>query len=304
MRHNPLIPAILIVLLLVPVTASACATCGCGDPTLTLFGNEKPFDGRLRFSFDYRYRTEETGGTSLDRQKVREDRYTLGVAYAPVSRVFLGLSVPVLHKELTDPNLARHAGLGLGDVDATAKIFLIQGEGFSARHLLGLIGGVRLPTSRTQKDSAGVPLALEAQPGVGAWGGNFGAWYGFFRNPWSFYLTGSFLVLSNGRLSYDPGLTMLVSASGQYQILKPLAVQLALDTRWSARDYESGTAVPDTGGPILFVSPGIIWSPVEDLLVHAIVRLPAANGLNGHHKEGINVLGGITYDFETQTRTE
>ncbi len=38
--------------------ASACATCLCGDPTLSAYDAEKPFAGRMRFSLSHLARSE------------------------------------------------------------------------------------------------------------------------------------------------------------------------------------------------------------------------------------------------------
>ena len=53
-------------LYLAPTRASACATCGCGDPTLTLMGAGQPFSGRLRLGAELRYRWDELGGPDTE----------------------------------------------------------------------------------------------------------------------------------------------------------------------------------------------------------------------------------------------
>ena len=53
--------------------ALACSTCKCGDYTITLFGTEKAYDGRLRVGLDYLYRSETAGaaGPTAHRRRLR-----------------------------------------------------------------------------------------------------------------------------------------------------------------------------------------------------------------------------------------
>lgn len=278
-------------------SAAACASCACGDPTLTLLGNEKPFENRIRVSLEYRRRSEKSGIPGISRTEVTEDRFALGSAWAPASWLFVGLSVPLVRKEYVLPNLAEESSFGLGDVELNGKYFFLGDRGRSRRHLAAVLAGIKLPVSREGKSTAGNPLAVEAQPGIGAWAGNMGLWYGYYRYPWSLYATGYVQVSSEGHQAYEPGASVLWTVSGQYQISQKFALQAGFDSRWSAADYQAGTRVPDTGGSIVFASPGLIWSPSESLIVHALVRIPVINGLRGNHSEGVNALGGITYDI-------
>lgn len=295
-----LLLAVLPVTGLSPSPVLACASCACGDPTLTLFGQEKPFENRFRASLEYRRRSESTGAMQAGRIRSTEDRFTLGAAWAPVESLMAGIQVPLVRKEMTEPNLAEQGAFGLGDIELTAKLFFWPGSDAGyRRHLFGILAGLRFPTSRTEQDGTGAPLAIEAQPGTGAWAGNIGGWYGYYRNPWSMHLTVYAHLPSEGRLQYEAGKAFLASGTLQYQIVRQVAVQAGLDTRWSRRDREGGVIQPNSGGAILFVSPGVIWSPIEDFLVHVIARIPAANGLNGSHQEGVYIQGGMIYDFST-----
>ncbi len=297
MARSSVLILLLACLALVPERASACATCACGDPTLTLFGSEKPFEGRIRGTFEYRHRREISGISGVNRQEVTEDRFTLGAAWAPVEALVLGLQIPAVRKNLVQPNLAEETAFGVGDIDVNARYFIWGLEARPSRHLVAVTAALRLPVSQSADDSAGAPMPVEAQPGVGAWAGGPGLWYGYFRDPWSAYVTVNIQLFAEGRQSYEPATAVLTSTAVQYQFVPQVAVQLGLDMRWSGKDEEGGTVVPNTGGSVLFVSPAIVASPMEDLVFQAVLRIPAADSLRGDHKEGLNVQGGIVYDF-------
>jgi hypothetical protein len=68
-----------------PAPAQACASCGCGDPTLTTLGTTKPFAGRLRAALQLAYRTDAVGREGLNRVELREARLDASVAAAGCS---------------------------------------------------------------------------------------------------------------------------------------------------------------------------------------------------------------------------
>src|SRR4051794_28092261 len=126
------------VLLSVPGVARACASCGCGDPTLTQMGAEKPFAGRIRLSAEGQSaRTTIQGVQVLD-----EQRLDLAASWAPAARVILGLRVPVAARAVAAPNLSRTSAVGVGDSELAAKIFLWEDRPLFAHHLLAAIAGV------------------------------------------------------------------------------------------------------------------------------------------------------------------
>jgi hypothetical protein len=279
---------------LVPWRANACSSCQCGDPTLTLLGNEKPFSGRFRISGDYRYRYETVGTAGFDEEKFNESRFSLSTAYAPKEWLFLGISLPFVSKHLTEFGEPEMHTFNMGDLELKAKWFL-SGKGSS--HLYGVLTTTRFPTAPVEKDSVGTPVDVHLQPGLGSWAAGTGGWYSYFRYPFSVYASSVGVFATKGHDSMKPGNAWLNTVSAQYQIVRQLAFALSLDSIYSSKDKFSGIQDPNTGGFLLKAAPGLIWSPAMDLLVNASVQIPAVNGLYGEHEEGITVFSGVTYDF-------
>ena len=289
---------ILIALTLLPAApARACSTCQCGDPTLTIMGTEKPFAGRLRVAAEFRYRTEEVGIIGITGEELAEYRTTFSAAWTPIERLTVGLSVPAVGKKLERANLATEDTFFLGDIELVARGYLWQDREMRPRHLIALVAGVRMPSAPELDDAFGTPLSLDTQPGTGAFIGSAGLSYGLYLHPFSFYASSTGVFAGGGFGAFQAGNAWLNTALVQWAPDFPVALQLGFDSRAAARDETAGVKEPDSGGFIGFLTPGVVFSPAEDLLLAMRVMIPVADALHGNHDEGIAVLAGVTYDL-------
>src|SRR4051812_9484544 len=94
----------------------ACAACGCGDPTLTVFGLEKPLMNRVRFALEARYRSDDLGRSQVDRIQIRESRIEGQFAWSAYERLSLMLQVPLLLRSVRYVNGAERNTRALGDL--------------------------------------------------------------------------------------------------------------------------------------------------------------------------------------------
>ena len=172
-RRPPSLVSLVLLLLLAPRGASACAACGCGDPTLTPMGQEKGFRNRVRLSLEQRLsgRLEgaELGGRAL------VGRTVLAVSYSPLARLSLGLTLPVAFQG-SQPAPPATASLtrasapatrwfgGLGDSEVLVRGAVYQDRGFSPRHLIWLLGGAKLPTGPRVNERIVDPLRRRIEP--------------------------------------------------------------------------------------------------------------------------------------------
>lgn len=277
--------------------ANACATCGCGDPTLTGLGTEKPYQNRVRGSVDVRHRTDSIGAEGLDRIRVSEQRVDATLAWAPSSRAFLQLTVPTLRRTVRYESLAETNSYGLGDVDLRAKFFVLQDADFTPRHLFSVLAGVKVPTAKRQFDPNGAALPVEAQPGTNSFDPLLGIAYAYFPRPWSFYASAFATMPARGTSDFRASPSARATLSGQYQFAPAFAVRVNADTRFDLKAYENGDAEADSGGAVLFVSPEVLVTPFTDLTLFAAFRYPVVNALLGQHKEGPVINAGVAYDF-------
>jgi hypothetical protein len=283
--------------LLASPLAMACSTCMVGDPTLSLMGAEKPYADRLRLSLDYLSRSEEIGVAGYNKKTIDEKMVALSLAYAPTSRLMFGLTIPYAQRHLQSYNLTDEEVTEWGDTTITVKNFL-QDKNFLQKHMYGLLGSIKLPTGAEQYDSTGQPLDFDVQVGQGAYVGGIGAWYAQYNYPYLFYTSASYYVASEGYQDFQAGNALVFNAMAQYASLQHLAYYLGLEGRDSEKDAFSGVDDDDSGGTIVYLAPGVIYTIKQDLLLNASVKFPAIDALNGNHEEGTIFTIGVTYDFE------
>lgn len=275
----------------------ACSTCMVGDPTLTLMGAEKPYEDRLRLSLNYLSRSEELGVEGFNKKVIDEQRLSLRLAYAPSTRYMLGLSIPYVNRQLESFNLAQEEVTAIGDVKITVKNFMQKKE-FLQKHMYGLLGGIKLPTASEALDANGEPLDFDVQVGQGATVLNAGGWYAHYNYPYFYYTSATYHIASEGYQEFQAGDALVYDAMAQYASKHSMAYFLGLQGRSSQKDTFSGVEDPDSGGTIIFIVPGFIYTMVQDLLLNVAVKFPVIDALNGDHTEGGIFTIGVTYDFQ------
>lgn len=280
-----------------PSRSLACATCSCGDPTLSVVGAEMPFGGRLRLALDFRHRTDAIGETGRNRIELSEQKLEAKVAWSPIAELLLMASVPYLRREVGYVNGGRSVFWRPGDVELLARWFFFREPSFAPRHLLSWTITARLPTAPAEYDTAGKALPLELQSGTGAFDFATGPAYAGFAGDWSVYASVLVLVPLPSRFDVTRRPSLRGTLAGQWQPRTEFAVRLSADGRLDSTLDEAGQTDPDSGGFILFAGPDVVLSPWTDLLLVAGLRVPVANALRGRHEEGIALSMSVVYDL-------
>lgn len=285
-------------LLLVPgPPARACATCACGDPTLTSMGTEQPFSGRLRLSTLLRAWGQTVGRDNQDALRLRETRLDVAAAYAPVPWLFLSATLPLQAREVRDVSLARERGWGVGDVEFSAKAFVYQDKDFSPDHLVSVLAGVKLPTAPVLRAADGTELDLDTQLGSGSVDPLAGVAYQHFRGTWSFLASATGFLPTRGILGFRAGASVRTTLAAQYQPAPRWAVRLGLDGRVEAAGDLNGEQEEDGGGVIGYASPDVLFSPATDVVLAAGVRVPFFNRLRGRVAPTPIAMMSVAYDL-------
>jgi hypothetical protein len=299
----------------------ACAECGCGDPTLTVLGSEKPVRHRLRGGATFTLQSAESG-VAAEALSLAEKRLDLAAAWAPLDRLFLVASVPLVRRSLAYADGSREEIDGLGDFELRAKAFVWEDRRFSPRHLVALTAGARAPLASWRRDPAGTPVASERHLGSGALSPIVGGSYAYFRLPWAGYvsLEASTPVLHHDWYRPAPGLR--ATLAGQRQLSNFLALQLGVDARADGHPEEPAHAEAaqgsyvyhpeggdhgaehqaeppehEHGGAALFASAAVLVTPLPDLVAFLQLRLPALERLHDGQRNGAILATGLVYDF-------
>jgi hypothetical protein len=260
-------------------------------------GTEQSYAGRLRVSLGYSRRADRQGQLLVDDEQHEEQRLDLNVAYSPTVWLQLAASLPLVERQVTAVDLSHDTLRGSGDVELRARLTLWRDRVFAPRHLFGVSAGATLPTAEIQRDTMGDVLDLDHQLGGLSVAPRLGVFYTQLRHPWSFYasLSATHLFLVEG--DERAGDNLAATAALQWQPGEAWGLRLAVDGKLEDRGKRGPALLPDTGGHALFVSPGVIYSPVMDLVFEAQVQLPVVNGLYGRHTESPVVLIATSYDF-------
>jgi hypothetical protein len=277
--------------------ARACASCACGDPTLTALGTEKPLRNRLRLSTALSHRDRTVGEAGLDELRISEQRADLNLAWAPHERLYLLASLPLLRREVTYADGYHRATWGNGDAEARAKLFLFQDRPFAPRHLVAATGGLKLPTAVIDRRPNGAPDGLELQFSTGSLDPILGLSYGFFAYPWSAYASTQALLAREGTTGARASRSLGSTVALQRHLGAALAARLAVDTRLDGRALENGAPDPHSGGFIAFASPELLVSPATDLTVSVWARISCLNRLAGRQVEPFVIGAAAGYDF-------
>ena len=293
--RSPFVIAIVSLVLLYGAEVLACATCACGDPTLTVMGTEQPFAGRLRLSASFDLRSETSGLT--ERTSIEEQRLGFGTSYAIVDWLQVSLSVPLVRKHVTAPDLSTDTTYNLGDLDLRARAVVWRDRNFAPRHLLSFNVGAELPTTPLLEHNDGTSLAVEAQAGTGSLDPMFGLSYAFFANPISLFASTTAMISTRGHHEILAGPALLTSITAQVQPFEVLAFRLGLDTRVDAPALIGDEQDEDTGGFIAFVSPEVVLRAYMDWLVRVAIRVPVFHRLRGARDEGLMMTVGVAHDL-------
>ena len=281
----------------VTATAYACGTCAVGDPTLTIVGFEQPKSQRVRTSATLRHRNDSIGTQNVDRLTLSEQRMEIGAAYSPTDRVSIALMMPVVHRLVTEVNLAEFDIWAPGDLDLRVRGVVWRDRKFAPRHLLSLIGGLEFPTSSIEYDATGTPLPLEFQAGTGSWDPIAGASYTMFSDPWSVYVSSLGIFPTTGIANTRASITFRQTVLGQLQPWNVFAFQLGGEFRFDGPGYIGGVRDPNTGGHITYATFGLVGLPHEKIIIHATAAVPVVQRLDGTHEEGFAFTAGLVYEI-------
>jgi hypothetical protein len=278
--------------------AYACASCGCGDPTLTAVGVEKPYKNRLRVAVEERV-GQASLGTGVGRERLLMTRTGLGVSYTPETHITFSAYLPYIASHLDGPETLNAWVHGLGDLDLQARVLVFRDHRFSPHHLLWLMAGVKAPTGPRVRDAQGFPFSDDNQPGTGAWDPEGGITYAWFGGK-SLSLFHSFIgrYTTYGPRGYRFGSSVTSVTTLQFQPFERVAFQMGGELLYTWADQLQNHAdAPNTGGVVVALAPAVLYNPYRDLLLRFSVEIPVFQDLRGIQVLGTQFIFTVSYDI-------
>ena len=221
------------------------------------------------------------------------------------NKLVLAAGVPVLRKEmqLTEDGRRRiFSTAGFGDAFVASKLLLMQRDREGQTTRFAATGRIKLPTGKDDEtDEEGNPLPPPLQLGTGSVDYGVGGVFTHVRRRVGFNADASyhFRTEANG-FSFGHSLVYNISLGYRlaprvykvYPAKNHLNAYIELNGQVSQKNRARGVEVPDSGGNLMYLSPGIQIIPGGNFLIEASLRLPVVQGLNGTQlkfRPGFNV---------------
>jgi hypothetical protein len=285
-----------VVLTAAPKIASACAICSASDPTMSAAGAEQPFANRLRVDVEALVGGVSEGAANGRWLALDDRRLAVTLAYAPSRDLLVSLVVPTLDRTLFD-GPTHTTMLALGDVDLRVYDVAWRRDGRTRRRL-ALLAGMRGPTAPVERDSFGVPLPVDLQPGCSAITPYVGAAYIVERGALSMQVSAILALPFSVRDAPHAGDSFRTSAWMQVQPTTRVATRFGVRTRIdSTGELSPGVPDLDSGGFAGYVTSDVVMSPADDVVVSVGAAFPVVQAWLGMHRETAIASAQIAYDF-------
>ena len=215
---------------------------------------------------------------------------------------------------------------GVGDLTLFGQYrFYGQDTGLQA----SLLTGIRTPTGETgERDDQGELFEAEFQPGSGSWDPMLGLALSQAQGRWSVDGNVLYTIATEGTQHTDLGDRFHYNGAVTYRLLggaaetspkaamnhshhrhshhhdhalsrKGLVIDavLELNGEWQAKQNENGETDPNSGGNVVFLSPGVRLA-LNNWSGFATVGIPIVNDLNGLQSEPTyRLFGGVLVGF-------
>jgi hypothetical protein len=298
--------------------AWACASCGC---TLSSDWQAQGLSPEPGFRFDLRYdylnQRELSSGTGTvnrdalsypqDREIERYTRNNYVTAALDYSQADWGVNVQLPYVSRghgttaegdTDPSFSH--GSGLGDIRVMGRYHGWSSDGATT----GLQAGLKLPTGAFHETfssgaEVGTPLDRGLQPGTGTTDFLIGAYrFGALGLDWAYFLQAQAQIPMTEREQYQPGVSLSVSGGISYTALTWITPQVQINFRTAAPDIGDQADRPNSGGQLVYLSPGASIPLGRQISVYGYVQVPVFQDVRGYQlTPHWTASAGVRYQF-------
>ena len=201
---------------------------------------------------------------------------------------------------------------GVGDITLLGQLRVLKDDGLE----LAALFGVEMPTGETGEHNAedGELFDTEFQPGSDSWDFVFGAAATKRVGRWSFDASGLYTIAGDASNDVNLGDRFNYGLAATYRVIgmeahehapgthahsdgNALDFVLELNGEWHAKQEEPGEIDPNSGGHVLYVSPGARYT-MGTVSAFASVGIPIAEHHNGLQDEpDIRFETGVALKF-------
>lgn len=220
----------------------------------------------------------------------------------PNKLVVIG-AIPYLNKEMkltNDGNRESLGASGWGDLMVLAKYQFFQRDKGSSTLRMTFLGGIKLPTGKHDATDAGEPLPRPLQTGSGSFDVSGGPILTFVRDRLGINTEVNFRRNFEA-YDYRFGDLLSVNVALGYRVFprvyetypSPYATAyLEILSQFSGKDLQNGVKLQNTGGEVVFLSPGFQFVFSRTFLIEASFHVPVFQDPNGSQL-GINLSSNL-----------
>lgn len=246
-----------------------------------------------------------------DKDRDREDlNIPVTVVYGVSEKMALFVTVPYVIKELksTESGSRRERGdSGLGDITLLGKYRIYTRDYPGKTSRLSILCGIKVPTGEDDEEDSFGRLPQGLQLGSGSFDPFAGVAYTWQTIDHEIDGDLSYKFNTEGANDFKFGDLLKYNIAYQKRVwpfelpeeglYSQLNLVLELNGQYQERNKLSGVKVPDSGGHIIFLSPGIQYV-TERFIAESSVQLPVIQDLNGSQVETDYIItAGIRITF-------
>ena len=229
------------------------------------------------------------------------DNFTLAAQLPYIKRT----NIKEAHHDAGDTEIEKLGDSeGVGDARLFGQYRFIQND--LNQTSAAFIAGIKIPTGETNEESPDEKLEAELQPGSGSWDPFFGFAFSKRWSMWSFDSNATYQLVSEGTQNSDLGdfvgmntaLSYRINSEHQHSHHDHIDFQwdliFELNGEWREKEDNDGETNDDSGGLLVFASPGVRVSTNNGLSATLAVGVPVIEDLNGlqskpQHRVSANV---------------
>lgn len=235
------------------------------------------------------------------------------VVYGATRDLTLGITQPILERRLRfdDPAGGRRSieAEGPGDLALTGAYRVYRKDVERGTMQFSLLGGLKLPSGATDVEDSNLPrltgtpgarLPSNLQLGSGSVDGIVGLAGMQNTDRLTVYADVQGKLNTEGAQSFQAGDTVFYDLSVDYVLgaQRNLFAILELNGLSASRAEQEGRTVRDSGGQLLFISPGIQYLPIPNLILEGSVQVPILRDFNGRQlAPDWSAVVGVRYVF-------
>jgi hypothetical protein len=189
---------------------------------------------------------------------------------------------------------------GFGDATVGARFELFR-SGLDARHVLSLLGSLKLPTGANARVVKGGDAPDEhIQLGTGSWDQQVGLSYTYGPRPWTLFANMIGRVNSANSRGFRYGHALFATAGARRTFLESGRLIGSLEGQLRTAGFDrigDGSIDPDSGGSVIYGTASLAYALAPDLLMRGILQVPTATWLHGTQSEHPVAYVALSYDF-------